>query len=214
MKLSHHPRPHLLLPTTSPGTTQSTVSVVPSRVASPTTITHLQVSLATLFLRTYTDNVIENWWNAALSVGIKFNPEPNGGDNGGLYQMLKALDPRTETRSYAKTTHYDRVIASRPNYHLIPNTLVSKVSFTGTTASGVQFIDRASGNFSTATAKKEVIVAAGAVHSPQVLQLSGIGPRALLTSLGIPVLVDLPGVGANLQDHLVLTTNFNCKSFR
>lgn len=53
----------------------------------------------------------------------------------------------------------------------------------------------------TATARLEVILSAGAVHTPQILQLSGIGPRDLLESAGIDVLVDLPGVGYNFQDH-------------
>lgn len=152
----------------------------------------------------------ENFWNAALAVGIAANPEPNGGDSNGLFSMLKSLDPKTETRSYAKTGHYDRVIKTRPNYHLITNQLVSKVLFDGHTANGVQYSDRTSGNISTAYACKEIIVAAGAVHTPQVLQLSGIGPKALLHELNITTLVDLPGVGANLQDHLVFTSNYNC----
>lgn len=57
----------------------------------------------------------------------------------------------------------------------------------------------------------DIILAAGAVHSPQVLQLSGIGPKQLLSSLGIKTLVDLPGVGYNFQDQPSMFMSFNCK---
>ncbi len=54
-------------------------------------------------------------------------------------------------------------------------------------------------------------MAAGAVHSPQILQLSGVGPKALLQSLGIELVADLPGVGQNFQDHLDLKVDYNCE---
>lgn len=60
------------------------------------------------------------------------------------------------------------------------------------------------------SARKEVILSAGAVHTPQVLQLSGIGPRTLLEAAKIDVLVDLPGVGANFQDHAFLNVGYAC----
>lgn len=60
-------------------------------------------------------------------------------------------------------------------------------------------------------AGKEIVVAAGAIHSPQVLQRSGIGPRKLLEEAGVEVVVDLPGVGSNLQDHAVAGVAFRCK---
>lgn len=60
-------------------------------------------------------------------------------------------------------------------------------------------------------ARREVIVAAGALHSPQVLQLSGLGPAALLQRFNISVAQDLPGVGNNLQDHSFVATNYGCE---
>jgi choline dehydrogenase-like flavoprotein len=62
-------------------------------------------------------------------------------------------------------------------------------------------------------AKKEIIMAAGSLHTPQILQRSGIGPSSLLNEICIKVLVDLPGVGGNLQDHPVARVTFNCESF-
>lgn len=60
------------------------------------------------------------------------------------------------------------------------------------------------------SAKKEVVMAAGTGHTPQILQLSGIGPKPLLQKLGINVVVDLPGVGKNFQDHPVLYIGASC----
>ncbi|KAL8938585.1 MAG: hypothetical protein Q9216_003813 [Gyalolechia sp. 2 TL-2023] len=71
---------------------------------------------------------------------------------------------------------------------------------------GVEFAATASGARQTITATREVIVAAGALHSAQLLQLSGIGPSSLLRSFGIPIALDLPGVGNNLQDHCLVGT--------
>lgn len=60
-------------------------------------------------------------------------------------------------------------------------------------------------------AKKEIIITSGALHSPQILQRSGIGPAAILQKAGISIVVDLPGVGGNLQDHPSSRTSFNCE---
>ena len=65
----------------------------------------------------------------------------------------------------------------------------------------------------TAKANKEAILAAGAAHTPQILQLSGVGPKDLLDSLGIPIVVNLPGVGQNFQDQPTLYPSYNCKLF-
>lgn len=153
-----------------------------------------------------------NFWNAATSVGITHRQDPNAGDATGIFWLLRALDPVTETISYAKTVHYDRV-KTRPNYHLLPEHAVSKVLFRDKRAIGVEYLSPTTGEIRTAKATKEVIMAAGAVHSPQILQLSSVEPKALLQSLGIKVVVDLPGVGQNFQDHLDLKVDYNCESY-
>jgi choline dehydrogenase len=87
--------------------------------------------------------------------------------------------------------------------------------FAGKTADGVLFVPSDSTNTTNSRkvkARKEVIIAAGTIHTPQILQASGIGPKALLTAAKIPLVVDLPGVGQNFQDHpLPSTITFNCK---
>jgi choline dehydrogenase len=158
--------------------------------------------------------VTANFWTAALSLGMKKAADINNGNAVGIFNFLRALDPTKGTRSYARTGHYDRVIASRPNYNILPSTLVNRVLFKGKRAIGVEIVDPTTLVKTNATASREVIVTAGGVHSPQILQLSGIGPKALLQSFGIPVIVDLPGVGQNFQDQSTLAVNNNCKSRR
>ncbi|CZS97710.1 related to alcohol oxidase [Rhynchosporium agropyri] len=153
-----------------------------------------------------------NFWNAATAEGIAPRRDPNAGDATGLFWLLRALDPVKRVRSYARTVHYERVKSSRPNYHLLPEHAVSKVLFKDKKAIGVEYISPNTGKIQTAKATKEVVMAAGAVHSPQILQLSGVGPKSLLEGFGIKVVVDLPGVGSNFQDHLDLKVDYTFTS--
>ncbi|KAK4174655.1 putative GMC oxidoreductase [Triangularia setosa] len=137
----------------------------------------------------------------------------------GLAWTPRSMEPISLNRSYSRSGHYDGL--NRDNYHLITATRVEKVVFNGKTADGVQISPRwpatehegkgkgkgksqhkARGSSKRVIkARKEVILSAGAIHTPQILQLSGIGPASLLKKAKIHILVDLPGVGANLQDH-------------
>lgn len=101
-------------------------------------------------------------------------------------------------RSYAENT-YHALAVGRPNYFALLGAEATKIAFTShkiggkVTATGVTFT--AGGQSYTANVKKEVIVSAGTLKTPQLLELSGIGNKQLLQGLGIPVLSDLPGVG-------------------
>ena len=123
------------------------------------------------------------------------------------------MDDQKYWRSYARTAHYDGI--KRPNYEVITMHKVSKVLFNGksTVASGVEYSSRedTSNKRFTVKAKKEVILSAGTVHTPQILQLSGIGPDALLKQANIKTLVDLPGVGQNFQDHPFVVVTYQCE---
>jgi choline dehydrogenase-like flavoprotein len=84
----------------------------------------------------------------------------------------------------------------------------------GLTFEIIQFVPHKTSNSSVATnvkACREIIMAAGAHNTPQILQLSGIGPKQLLSSLGIETMVDLPGVGRNFQDQPTLYMQYSCK---
>lgn len=111
------------------------------------------------------------------------------------------MDFTNRTRSDARINHYDRVAATRPNYHILADTTVSKIIFDNTTAVGVVYVPTAGGSSTQVYANKEVLIAAGAVSTPKLLQLSGVGPSSLLDDLDIDIMADLPGVGANLQDQ-------------
>lgn len=147
--------------------------------------------------------------------GVPFVKDSGSGQPG-VYWYPTFMDPKTVLRSYARTGHYDN--AQRDNYHLVTGSKVTKILLDGTTATGVSFVAVGTGRPmanpgvpTTVNVRKEVIVAAGGIHSPQVLQLSGIGPRDLLASANITTVVDLPGVGQNFQDHPILTPSYTCQ---
>ncbi len=97
----------------------------------------------------------------------------------------------------------------RPNLHIETETLVEKITFEGKRASGIRF--RRGGQSQEVKARREVILSAGSVGSPMILQLSGIGPGAVLKAAGVNLFHELPGVGENLQDHLEVYFQFRCK---
>ncbi len=136
------------------------------------------------------------WIDAAEQYGLPRNPDLNGAlDWGaGSYQ----LTIRGGWRSSASVA-FLRPALARPNLTLLTNAHVARVLFEGSAAAGVEWVR--DGKAQSARAAREVILAAGAIQSPQVLQLSGIGPSGLLRRLGVPVRVDAPQVGENLKDH-------------
>lgn len=141
---------------------------------------------------------------------VDFPRDENAGTNG-LYWYPSTMDPRTYTRSYALTGHWDNI--SRSNYQLITRSKVNKVLFDGDVATGVTLVPVNGSEKTTVRARKEVILAAGTIHSPEILHLSGTGPARLLQKANITVKVDLPGVGANFPDHWYIPgVNFKCKS--
>jgi choline dehydrogenase-like flavoprotein len=139
---------------------------------------------------------------------IRFPRDGASGDAVGVIWAPNSQDPTTETRSSARNAYYDPV-AHRPNLHLITGTKVKKVTFCGKTATGVQMTKRGDNTTVSIQARKEVIIAAGPVFSPNVLQLSGIGSRTMLEAAGITVVQDLPGVGMNFQDHPTAYLSYN-----
>jgi len=134
---------------------------------------------------------------AANQMGIPTTADFNTGDNNGVgrFHVNQKRGIRMSTaRAFLKP------VLKRANLRLETGVLVEKVLFEGRRAVGVQF--RQDGRLLTARTRGEVILSAGAVGSPQILQLSGVGPADWLDQLGLPVVLDKPGVGRNLQDHL------------
>ncbi|PSN69416.1 alcohol oxidase [Corynespora cassiicola Philippines] len=147
---------------------------------------------------------IMNIYDAFTKIpGVEVSEDGHGGTHGLFYYPV-SVDPKTGQRSYARTAHWDGL--DRDNYEIITGSKVDKILFEENVAVGVTFVPKDPGNATeikqtTVKAKKEVILAAGAIHTPQVLQLSGIGPASLLEQANIPLKYDLPGVGSNFQDH-------------
>ncbi|MGS1117919.1 GMC family oxidoreductase [Castellaniella sp. UC4442_H9] len=136
------------------------------------------------------------WLDAAQQAGFPFNPDFNGqSDYGvGAYQ----LSMRGGWRSSAAVA-FLRPALKRRNLTVLIHSHVRRVLFEGTTAVGVEWKSRH--ETQSARAEQEVILAAGTIQSPQLLQLSGVGPANLLRKYGIDVRVDAPEVGENLKDH-------------
>lgn len=138
----------------------------------------------------------EAWVRAATEFGLPRNADFNGPTSYGVgaYQLsIRGGWRESASRAFLHP------VRERGNLALRTRALVTRVTFEGTRAVGVEWVE--DGQRRRVRARREVLLAAGAIQSPQLLQLSGVGPAALLRGLGIGVVADLPGVGRNLQDH-------------
>lgn len=143
---------------------------------------------------------------AGVQAGLPFNDDVNGESQDGIsYFQLTIKNGRRWSAAMA----YLRPALARANLKLEINAQAETVLFEGKRAVGVRF--RQDGKTVEAKARREVILSGGAVNSPQLLELSGIGDPAVLTAAGIEVRHALPGVGANLQDHYVVTAAWRLK---
>jgi choline dehydrogenase len=150
--------------------------------------------------------ICEAFIQAANALDIPRNDDFNGArqEGVGYHQTTTRNGRRCST-----AVGYLRPAMQRPNLRVMTGALTEKVTFEGRRAIGVAF--RQNGRLMTARASREIILCGGAVNSPQLLMLSGIGPREHLMELGIPVLHDLPGVGQSLQDHYSAPVKLKCR---
>jgi choline dehydrogenase-like flavoprotein len=147
----------------------------------------------------------EAFIDAAQRAGVPRNDDFNGAaQEGARYFQLTAKNGRR----WSTAVGYLRPARRRRNLAIASNALASRVLFSGRGAIGVQYLQH--GAVRTAYADAEVIVAGGAFNSPQLLQLSGLGPAKVLRDLGVEVIADMPGVGADLQDHLQIRMQYRC----
>jgi choline dehydrogenase len=142
---------------------------------------------------------------SAAALGIPRNDDFNGPTQEGT-GYYRATAHRGRRRSTAVA--YLRAAEKRPNLRVETKALVTRVVFEGTRAVGVEY--RQDGVLKKATAQGETILAGGAFNSPQLLELSGVGPRDLLERHGITVVHDSPQVGERLQDHFYVRTFWRC----
>ena len=142
---------------------------------------------------------------AAQQAGFPRNDDFNGPsqEGAGYFQLTARKGRRCST-----AVGYLRQARRRANLAIVPRALASRILFEGRRAVGIEYLQ--DGSKRSALANHEIVIAGGAFNSPQLLQLSGLGPAQLLSSLGIPVIADIPGVGADLQDHLQVRMQYRC----
>ncbi len=147
----------------------------------------------------------EHWIAAAIEAGLPANDDFNDGQQEGAGRFQSTTKGR---RRWSTAAAYLRPARSRENLSVETNTLATRIVFADGRATGVEFVS--GGARRTVRARGEVIVCGGVFNSPQLLQLSGIGPGELLRGFGIPVVRDIPAVGADLQDHFYVRLAFRC----
>jgi len=158
--------------------------------------------------------ILDAWRAAAAECGIPAVKAFNGGDNSGCayFQMNQRVGQR-----WSATDAFLKPARARANLTVLPKALVRRLRIEMRDGvprcSGVEFAHPEYGT-RFAAARRETLLAAGAIGSPQLLQLSGVGPAALLGARGIPVVHDLPGVGENLHDHLQIRMQYKVSNVR
>ncbi len=148
----------------------------------------------------------EAYVEAAVQCGYPRNDDFNGAsqEGAGYYQTTMSNGVRSSTAA-----GYLKEARRRANLKVVSEALATRIIFNGRRAAGVEYL--AGDTKHSARANAEVIVASGAFNSPQLLQLSGLGPAPLLQSFGIAVIADAPGVGDDLNDHFSGRTRLRCK---
>jgi choline dehydrogenase len=140
--------------------------------------------------------------------------ECGGGDKAGVCWIPISEHPITARRSHAGIGHYAAVNTTRSNYDLLVRHQVIRVIYPNGLDKGpptVEVRSLADNRMFNITPNGEVILSAGSVYTPTILQRSGIGPASVLKAAGIPVVLDLPGVGSNFQDHGGPAISWNCE---
>lgn len=149
-------------------------------------------------------------WSPTLStVGIPTNPDPSNGETWGSYVATSSINPTNWTRAYARSAYLDP-LPPRSNLAVLTGQTVTRIIFSGNasqgqnlTATQVEYSSGSGAAKKTVNVGKEVLLTGGAVGSPQILMLSGVGPLDVLDGANVGVELELPGVGHHLMDHLV-----------
>ncbi|ACA19052.1 choline dehydrogenase [Methylobacterium sp. 4-46] len=145
---------------------------------------------------------------AGVQAGYPRTADLNGYQQEGFGPMDRSVTAKGRRSSTARG--YLDQARERPNLTIVTHALTDRILFNGKRASGVVYL-RGNKEPSFARARREVLVCSGAIASPQILQRSGVGPANLLRNLDVPLVLDLPGVGENLQDHLEMYVQYECR---
>ncbi|KZL81691.1 gmc oxidoreductase [Colletotrichum incanum] len=167
----------------------------------------------------YFYNTSDHVLQGLSEIGLNLAGDPDTGDPTGAMIVPSSMSPTNQTRSDARTGYFDPAVA-RSNLHILTGYTATRliVGLPGSLATGggrrivgVNFASEPLGIDRTATTSKDAILAAGAIQSPILLQVSGIGPQEVLKPLNISLQIDLPGVGNNFQDHPMAQFPFDCE---
>ena len=153
--------------------------------------------------------ILDAFQAAAEEIGIARTDDFNRGDNEGSGKF--EVNQRRGVR-WSASKAFLHPVTHRKNLTVVTEALVKRLRLVGRRVTGVEF--ERGGEDMVADARVETVLAAGSIGSPQILQVSGIGPAALLKAHGIPIAHELPGVGENLQDHLQLRVAFRVRNVR
>ncbi|MEB3753926.1 choline dehydrogenase [Acinetobacter sp. MD2(2019)] len=146
---------------------------------------------------------------AGVQAGYPRTDDLNGYQQEGFGPMDRTVTPQGRRSSTARG--YLDMAKGRPNLTIKTHAVTDKILFSGKRAIGVQYLQGSDTTPTVVNARREVLLCAGTIASPQILQRSGVAAKALLDKFGIPVVHDLPGVGENLQDHLEMYLQYECK---
>jgi choline dehydrogenase len=144
---------------------------------------------------------------AAQCIGVPHNDDQNRPDQFALGYMCRTIK---DGRRQSAATAFLKPVRTRPNLSIVTDSMVHRVLFENKRAVGIQCGPTATPRVAAQNyrAAREVIICAGTLQSPQILQLSGIGPAEHLRAQHVPIVVDLPGVGRNLREHWALWMNY------
>jgi choline dehydrogenase len=145
------------------------------------------------------------WVEAGVQAGYPANDDFNGATQEGFGPLDATI---SRARRFSAATAYLKPALSRPNLTVVTKAQAARILFDGTRATGVEYLQDK--QVKQARAEREIIVSGGAINSPQLLLLSGIGDGAALSRHGIRSVVELKGVGQNLQDHLHSSVKWDC----
>ena len=145
---------------------------------------------------------------AGVQAGYPRTDDLNGYQQEGFGPMDRTVTPEGRRASTARG--YLDQARGRPNLTIVTHATTDRILFDGKRASGVSYLIGNANEPTIARARREVLLCAGAIASPQILQRSGVGPAALLRELDIALVHELPGVGQNLQDHLEMYLQYAC----
>ncbi|KAL4936301.1 hypothetical protein BDV06DRAFT_233544 [Aspergillus oleicola] len=163
------------------------------------------------------DPIASAWVETFRGLGFPMKTDPFGGEALGGYTNAASIDPVTKTRSYSANAYY-LPVKDRSNLHVVTGAQVNRVILERQpdgeiVATGAEYTKDGQPDPIRVKARQEVIISAGAFNSPKLLEISGIGSSAILTRLNIPVLIDNPNVGENLQDHALAGVSYEVQDF-